>query len=195
MGDRLRGKRVLFLATDGVEQVELTDPWDAVLTEGGTPVLGSIKGGQVQGVHHDEKGDMFHVDVEVGGGVSVGDYAGLVLPGGVMNPDALRMDEDAVHVVQEFAEAGKPIAAICHGPWLLVEAGLVEGRKLTSWPSLHTDIENAGGQWVDEQVVVDSGLVTSRKPDDLAAFCGKMIEEICEGVHESRSEREKTKLA
>ena len=179
----LTGKRVLFLATDGVEQIELTDPWDAVLIAGGAPVLASLEMGSIQGVHHDEPGDRFHVDLAVSGGVSVDDYAGLVLPGGVMNPDALRMDDDAVQVVKDFAAAGKPIAAICHGPWLLVEAGIVEGRRLTSWPSLHTDIENAGGEWVDEEVVVDRGLTTSRKPADLKAFCGKLVEELVEGTH------------
>ncbi|MFL5866187.1 MAG: type 1 glutamine amidotransferase domain-containing protein, partial [Thermoleophilaceae bacterium] len=165
MANRLEGKRVAFLAADGVEQVELTEPWKAVEKEGGTPELISIEDGEIQGFEHLDKADTFKVDKTV----SEADpdaYDGLVQPGGVANPDFLRADEDAVRFTRAFFEAGKPVAQICHGPWMLVEADVVRGRKVTSWPSLKTDIENAGGEWVDEEVVVDNGLVTSRKPDD-----------------------------
>jgi protease I len=182
MAERLNGKKVAFLATDGVEQVELTEPWRAVKDEGGTPELVSLESGEIQGFDHLDKGDTFKVDRTVEN-ASEGDYDGLVLPGGVANPDFLRADENAVSFVRSFFEAGKPVAAICHGPWTLVEADVVRDRKLTSWPSLQTDIRNAGGNWVDEEVVVDNGLVSSRKPDDLPAFCAKLAEEICEGEH------------
>jgi protease I len=182
MGQRLQGKKVAFLATDGVEQVELTEPWHKVEEEGGTPELVSLDSGEIQGFEHLDKGDTFKVDRTVEE-ASEGDYDGLVLPGGVANPDFLRADENAVRFVRSFFEAGKPVAAICHGPWTLVEADVVRDRKLTSWPSLQTDIRNAGGNWVDEEVVVDNGLVSSRKPDDLPAFCAKLAEEICEGEH------------
>jgi len=174
MASELRGKRIAFLATDGVEQVELTKPWEAVKKAGGQPELLSIKSGQIQGVNHTDKADTFPVDRLVAG-VHAADYDALVLPGGVANPDVLRMDKDAVRFVRAFFEAGKPVAAICHGPWTLVEADVVRGRTLTSWPSLRTDIRNAGGTWVDQEVVVDSGLVTSRKPDDLPAFVKAMV--------------------
>ena len=183
MANRLEGKRVAFLAADGVEQVELTEPWKAVEKEGGTPELISIEDGEIQGFEHLDKADTFKVDKTV----SEADpdaYDGLVQPGGVANPDFLRADEEAVRFTRAFFEAGKPVAQICHGPWMLVEADVVRGRKVTSWPSLKTDIENAGGEWVDEEVVVDNGLVTSRKPDDLPAFCAKIVEEFCEGTHE-----------
>jgi len=186
MGDRLKGKRVAFLATHGVEQVELTEPWKAVESEGGTPELISPEAGEIQAFQHLDKGDTFDVDRPVSD-ASVDDYAGLVVPGGVANPDFMRMDESAVSFVRAFFEAGKPAAVICHGPWMLVEADVVRGRRVTSWPSLRTDIRNAGGDWVDEQVVVDSGLVTSRKPDDLEAFCAKAVEEIAEGVHDEQA--------
>jgi protease I len=188
MGDRLNGKRVAFLATDGVEQIELTEPWKAVESEGGQPELVSLESGEIQAFQHLDKGDTFKVDREVSG-ASADDYAALVVPGGVANPDFMRMDEDAVSFVRGFFEAGKPAAVICHGPWMLVEADVVRGRRVTSWPSLRTDIRNAGGEWVDEQVVVDSGLVTSRKPDDLPAFCAKTVEEIAEGVHDRQADR------
>jgi protease I len=188
MGDRLNGKRVAFLATDGVEQIELTEPWKAVESEGGQPELVSLGSGEIQAFQHLDKGDTFKVDREVSG-ASADDYAALVVPGGVANPDFMRMDEDAVSFVRGFFEAGKPAAVICHGPWMLVEADVVRGRRVTSWPSLRTDIRNAGGEWVDEQVVVDSGLVTSRKPDDLPAFCAKTVEEIAEGVHDRQADR------
>src|SRR5919109_1312473 len=170
MANRLEGRRVALLATDGVEQIELTEPWKQVEAEGGTPDLISIESGEIQGFQHLDKGDTFSVDRTVAD-ADPDDYDGLVLPGGVANPDFLRTDEDAVRFVRAFFEVGKPVAAICHGPWTLVEADVVRGRTLTSWPSLKTDIRNAGGEWVDEQVVVDGGLVTSRKPDDLDAFC------------------------
>jgi protease I len=183
---RLKDKKVAFLATDGVEQIELTGPWKAVESEGGTPELISLESGEIQGFDHLDKDQTFAVDHAVAE-VSHDDYDGLVLPGGVANPDFLRADQDAVRFVRSFFEAGKPVAAICHAPWTLVEADVVRGRTLTSWPSLRTDIRNAGGEWVDEQVHVDQGLVTSRKPDDLPAFCDKLVEEICEGRHEQQA--------
>jgi protease I len=186
MANRLNDKRVAFLATDGVEQIELTEPWKAVENEGGKAELVSLESGEIQGFDHLDKGAKFAVD-RVVAQVSADDYDGLVLPGGVANPDFLRTDEDAVGFVRSFFEAGKPVAVICHGPWTLVEADVVRGRRITSWPSLQTDIRNAGGDWVDEQVVVDDGLVSSRKPDDLPAFCDKLVEEICEGPHEGQA--------
>jgi protease I len=186
MANRLEGKKVAFLLTDGVEQVELTEPWKTVTDEGGTPELISLETGEVQGYNHHDKADTFTVDRVVAEADQT-EFDGLVLPGGVINPDILRMDEDAVRFVRSFFEAGKPVAAICHGPWTLVEAGVVDGRTLTSWPSVKTDIENAGGNWVDEEVHVDAGLVTSRNPDDLPAFCDKLAEEICEGRHEEQA--------
>jgi protease I len=186
MPNRLEGKRVAFLATDGVEQVELTEPWKAVESEGGQPELVSLESGEIQGFDHLDKDKTFSVDKAVAD-ADAGDYDGLVLPGGVANPDFLRADEDAVRFTRAFFEAGKPVAAICHGPWTLVEADVVRGRTLTSWPSVKTDIKNAGGEWVDEEVHVDAGLVTSRKPDDLPAFCDKLVEEICEGRHEEQA--------
>ncbi len=173
--------RIAFLmAPEGVEQIELTDPWHAVHDAGGEPVLLSTRPGQIQAFNHLDKGDVFPVQ-QVVGETSAGSFDGLVLPGGVANPDALRMDEQAVSFVREFFEQGRPVAAICHAPWTLIEAGTVRGRTLTSWPSLRTDIRNAGGTWVDEQVVVcEAGpttLVTSRKPDDLKAFCEAFLPE------------------
>jgi protease I len=179
----ISGKRIAFLATDGVEQVELTEPWQAVKAAGSTPELISIKSGKIQGQNHDKKGKKFNVDKLVHES-SAENYDGLVLPGGVMNPDTLRTYDEAVDFVRDFFKQEKPVAAICHGPWMLVEADVVQGRKLTSWPSLKTDIRNAGGEWVDQEVVVDNGLVTSRKPDDLPAFCAKAVEEFAEGRHE-----------
>jgi protease I len=185
MPHHLSGKRVAFLATDMFEQVELTEPWKAVEQAGAVPELLSIEEGEIQGFDHYDRGDTFMVDRTVEE-ASADDYDALVLPGGVGNPDTLRMDENAVRFATEFFEQRKPVAAICHGPWLLVEAGVVRGRSLTSYPSLQTDIRNAGGEWVDEEVVVDNGLVTSRRPDDLSAFCAKVVEEIAEGVHEGQ---------
>jgi protease I len=186
MAKRLEGKRVAFMATDGVEQIELTEPWAKVQQEGGTPELISLESGKIQGFQHLDKGDTFGVD-RTAADANADDYDGLVLPGGVANPDFLRTDEDAVRFVRAFFEAGKPVAAICHAPWTLVEADVVRGRTVTSWPSLKTDIRNAGGDWVDEEVHVDNGLVTSRKPDDLPAFCDKLAEEICEGRHDEQA--------
>lgn len=174
MNKLLEGKRIAFLATDGVEQVELTRPLEAVRDAGATATLLSIKEGEIEAVNHREKGDRFPVDKTVGK-ARVQDYHGLVLPGGVANPDRLRTDENAVRLVREFMALDKPVAAICHAPWMLVEADAVRGRTLTSWPSLKTDIQNAGGRWVDEEVVVDQRLVTSRKPDDLPAFCDELV--------------------
>ncbi len=186
MADRLQGKRIAFLvAPEGAEQVELTEPWKAVEGEGAKPELISTEDGQVQAFNHLDKGDTFPVDRTVSD-ADAGDYDGLVLPGGVASPDFLRTDEDAVAFVRSFFEQAKPVAVICHGPWTLVEADVLRGRKITSWPSLKTDIRNAGGNWVDEEVVVDEGLVSSRNPDDLPAFCAKLVEELCEGKHEGQ---------
>jgi protease I len=183
MPNELEGKKIAFLvANEGIEQVELTRPWQAVERAGGQPVLVAPKAGEAQGFNHLDKADTFPVDLTTAE-LSAGDYAGVVLPGGVANPDQLRMDEPAVAFVKQWVEAGKPLAAICHGPWTLVEAGVLQGRTITSWPSLQTDIRNAGGNWVDEEVHVDRGLVTSRKPDDLDAFCQRMVEEFAEGEH------------
>ena len=186
MADKLQGKRVAFLATDMVEQVELTEPWKAVKDAGGTPELVSLKEGEIQGFNHYDKADTFKVDRTVEE-ARAEDYDALVIPGGVGNPDTMRTDENAVQLVRDFFEQGKPVGVICHGPWMLVEAGVVRGRKVTSWPSLQTDIRNAGGDWVDQEVVVDDGLVTSRKPDDLPAFNEKIVEEFCEGRHEQQA--------
>jgi protease I len=172
----IKGKRVAFLATDGVEEVEYTEPRKAVEAAGGTAELVSLSDGDIQALNHMDKGGTYHVERKVED-VSVDDYDALVLPGGVANPDFLRTDPDAVNFVRSFVTAGKPVAAICHGPWTLVEAGVVSGRTLTSWPSLRTDLTNAGATWVDEEVHVDGRLVTSRKPDDLKAFCSAMVEQ------------------
>jgi deglycase len=182
MAAELKGKKIAFLATDMVEQVELTGPWEALEQAGADLELVSIKDGEIQGFDHYDKADTFEVDKTVEE-VSASDYDGLVLPGGVGNPDTLRMDENAVQFVHEFFEQGKPVGAICHAPWLLIEAGVVRDRTLTSWPSLRTDLRNAGANRVDQEVVVDNGLVTSRRPDDIPAFNKKLIEEFAEGRH------------
>ncbi len=184
---KLDGKRIAFLAADGVEQVELTEPRKAVEAEGADTELISLEEGEIQGFEKLDKGDTFEVDRTVKD-ADASDYDGLVLPGGVHNPDFLRADEDATAFVRAFFEAGKPVGAICHGPWTLIDAGVVEGLKLTSYPSIATDLRNAGAEWVDEEVVVDRGLTTSRKPDDLPAFNEKIVEEFCEGEHEELAE-------
>jgi len=180
----LQGKKIAFLvAQEGVEQVELTEPWDAVERAGGTPELLAPEPGEVQAFNHLDKGDRFAVDKALEQ-ARASDYDGVVLPGGVANPDQLRTKQRAVSFLQDLFAEGKPVGVICHGPWTLVEADLVRDRRLTSWPSLQTDIRNAGGEWVDEEVVVDHGLVSSRNPDDLPAFCAKIVEEFAEGPHE-----------
>ena len=187
MATELQGKKIAFLvANEGVEQVELTEPWKAVEQAGGTPELISLEDGEVQAFNHLDKADTFKVDKTVSE-ADASDYDGLVLPGGVANPDFLRMDEDAVGFVRSFFEQAKPVGAICHGPWTLVEADVVRGRTLTSWPSLKTDLENAGATWVDEEVHVDEGLTSSRNPDDLPAFCAKIVEEFAEGKHPAQA--------
>ena len=193
MADQLKGKRVAFLmANEGVEQVELTEPRKAIEEAGAQVDVIAPEAEQIQAVNHLDKADRFDVDKTVSD-AKAGDYDAVVLPGGVANPDLLRTDEDAVRFLREFFAAGKPVGAICHAPWMLVEADVVDGRRVTSWPSLETDIRNAGGNWVDEEVVVDSGLVTSRKPDDVPAFNSKIVEEFAEGIHEEQ--REKTLAA
>lgn len=186
MADELKGRRVAVLATDGFEQVELTRPAAALKQAGATVHVVAPKSGHIQGWNHHDKADRVPVDVALGEADPEG-YDALVLPGGVINPDALRLVPAAIEFVRAFVTAGKPIAAICHGPWTLIDAGGVMERKVTSWPSLRTDLVNAGAAWVDEPVVVDQGLVTSRKPDDLDAFCEKMIEEFAEGRHAARA--------
>jgi protease I len=180
--DQLRGKKVAVLATDGFEQSELEKPVEALKAAGATVEVVSPKSGEIQGMEHNEKGRPVRVDRALDQAVAE-DYDSIVLPGGVANPDALRLEPRAIAFVRAFADAGKPIAAICHGPWTLINAEAVEGKRMTSWPSLEADLRNAGAEWVDEEVVVDEGLVTSRKPDDLPAFCAKMIEEFAEGRH------------
>lgn len=175
MAQELRGRRIAILATDGVEQVELTEPMKALKAAGAEVKVVSNKDREIQGFKHHDKGDKISVDLALKQ-ARADDFDGLELPGGVINPDALRLLPEAVEFVRGFVQAGKPIAAICHGPWTLIEAGAVKGKRMTSWPSLKTDLSNAGAKWVDEQVVVDGDLVTSRKPDDLPAFNQKMIE-------------------
>jgi protease I len=175
MATQLNGKRVAFLATDGVEQIELTSPWKAVEEAGARPELISPKAGRIQAVNGMDKAETFKA-TRASGDVSLDEFDALVVPGGVKNPDKMRMDRPSVALVRSFVESGKPVAVICHGPWMLVEADVVRGRTLTSYPSLQTDIRNAGGTWVDEQVVTDGNLVTSRKPADLPAFCKTAVE-------------------
>ena len=185
MPDTLKNKRVAILATDGFEYVELVEPRKALDAAGAKTEVVSPKDGKIKGWDHTDWGDSVKVDVPLKS-ADPGSYDALLLPGGVMNPDHLRQDPQAVQFVKAFFEAQKPVAAICHGPWMLVEANVVRGRHVTSWPSLQTDIRNAGGEWTDEQVVTDNGLVTSRKPDDIPAFNKKMIEEFAEGKHKAQ---------
>jgi deglycase len=184
----LKNKKVAILVADGFEQVELTEPRAALEEAGAMTEIVSPEDKEVKGWKHTEWGDKFPVDVALDEANSA-DYDALLLPGGVMNPDKLRMDERAVQFIKEFFEAGKPVSSICHGPWTLIEAEVVRGRTVTSWPSLKTDLRNAGARWVDEEVIVDNGLVTSRKPEDIPAFNQKMIEEFGEGRHKARGAR------
>jgi len=193
VSDQLQGKRIAFLtANEGVEQIELTEPMRAVREAGAEVEVLAPESGEVQAFNHLDKGDAFEVD-RVVGEADPGEYDGLVLPGGVANPDQLRTKPEALEFVRAIFVAGKPVGVICHGPWTLIDAGVVEGRTLTSWPSLETDLRNAGANWVDEEVHVDSGLVSSRKPDDLEAFTAKIVEEFAEGVHDEQ--QAKTKVA
>jgi protease I len=188
MADELQGKRIAFaVANEGIEQIELTRPWEAIEDAGAEPELIAPEEGQVQAFNHLDQGDRFDVD-RTFSQADASDYDGLVLPGGVANPDILRTVPEAVSFVRAFFESGKPVGVICHGPWTLVEADVVRGRTITSWPSVETDIRNAGGNWVDEEVHVDAGLVSSRRPDDLEAFCDKIVEEFAEGVHSAQRE-------
>jgi protease I len=187
MPENLNGKKIAIIATDGVEQVELVKPREAVESAGAQAELLSLETGEIQAMNGDiNPADKFDVDKAIGE-VSAGDYDGLILPGGTVNADRLRMDDDVISFVQSMFNDGKPVGVICHGPWTLVEADLVRDRTLTSFPSLRTDIRNAGGNVVDEEVVVDQGLVSSRNPDDLPAFCSKIVEEFAEGEHKVAS--------
>ena len=187
--EKLNGKKIAFLmANEGVEQVELTEPLEAVRGSGAEVEVLAPEAGEIQAFNHLDKGQTFPVD-RVVGEASAEDYDGLVLPGGVANPDQLRTKDEALAFVRAFFAAGKPVGAICHAPWTLIDAGVVAGRTLTSWPSLQTDLRNAGAEWVDEEVHVDEGFVTSRKPDDLEAFIAKIVEEFAEGVHEGQREK------
>ena len=188
MPSQLKGRKVAFLATDGVEQVEFTAPWNVLKQAGAEVKLVSEKPGEIQSMNHEQKGERFFVDLEVSK-VSARDFDALVLPGGVTNADKLRINKDAVNFVREFMEADKPVAAICHGPWLLVEADAVRGRTITSWPSLETDIKNAGGAWVDKQVQLDQKLLTSRKPEDLPAFCVELVGLLSDAIDERRLDK------
>ena len=188
MSDELKGKKIAIIAADGVERVELEQPRDAVQNAGAVTDLISLKAGEIQAMDNDlEPARKIPVDKAIGD-ASVDDYDGLILPGGVANPDNLRQSDDVIAFVQAFFQTGKPVGVICHGPWTLVEADLVRGRTLTSFPSIRTDIRNAGGNVVDEEVVVDQGLVSSRDPDDLPAFCAKIVEEFAEGKHKVATE-------
>lgn len=186
MENKLKGKKVAILATDGFEESELSQPLQELKNQGATAHIVSIKSGQIKAWDQGDWSKKYDVDKTLDE-VSADDYNALVLPGGVINPDKLRANEKAVSFVRDFFKAGKPVAAICHGPWTLIEADVVKGRKMTSYKSIKTDLINAGANWVDEEVVVDQGLVTSRNPDDLPAFCRKMVEEIREGKHEGQT--------
>jgi protease I len=187
MANELNGKRIAVLATDGFEEVELTEPVKELKNAGAEVKVVSPKSGEIQGFNHHDKGSRIPVDLSLDQ-TSADKFDGLVLPGGVVNPDMLRLEPKAISFIRQFVENGKPIAAICHGPWTLINARGVRGKRMTSWPSLQMDLKNAGADWVDEEVVTDNGLVTSRKPDDLPAFCRKMIEEFQEGRHSGQAQ-------
>lgn len=182
---QLTGKKVAILVADGFEQVEMTKPREALNEAGAGTKIVSVHSGEIYGMHHEKKGDNFKVDLTLDE-ARPEEFDALMIPGGLMNPDTLRSTPEAVEFTKAFFRTGKPVAAICHAPWVLVEANVVRGRKLTSWPAIQTDVRNAGGNWVDQEVVVDNGLVTSRKPDDIPAFNRKMIEEFAEGRHEKQ---------
>jgi protease I len=182
MEQKLTGKKVAILVADGFEQVEMTKPREALNEAGAETKIVSPSSGKIQGMNHADKGDKFDVDIELKN-ASPEDFDALMIPGGLMNPDQLRSTDEALEFTRHFFDNGKPVAAICHGPWVLIDAGVVRGRTVTSWPAIKTDLRNAGANWVDKEVVVDNGLVTSRKPDDIPAFNEKMIEEFCEGKH------------
>ena len=182
MAKQLEGKKVAILAANGFEEIELTKPRAALDAAGADTKVVSIKAGQIQGMRHADKGEKVDVNMTLDE-ARPEDFDALLIPGGLMNPDELRANRDALDFTRHFFNEGKPVAVICHGPWVLIDAGVVRGRTLTSWPNIKTDVENAGGNWVDKEVVVDNGLVTSRKPDDIPAFNQKMIEEFCEGRH------------
>jgi protease I len=187
MAGKLEGKKVAILVADGFEQVEMTGPREALDDAGAETKIVSLKSGQIQGMHHMEKGDKFDVDLTIDD-ARAEEFDALMIPGGLFNPDALRSNEGALDFARHFFAAGKPVAAICHGPQVLISADLVRGRTMTSWPAIKADMRNAGARWVDEEVVVDNGLVSSRKPDDIPAFNKKMIEEFCEGRHEAMAQ-------
>ena len=186
MAGKLEGKKVAILVADGFEQVEMTKPRAALQEAGAEAKIVSPKSAKIQGMNHADKGDKFDVDLTLDE-ARPEDFDALMIPGGLMNPDQLRSTPEALNFVRHFFEEGKPVAAICHAPWVLIDAGVVRGRTLTSWPAIKTDVKNAGGNWVNEEVVVDNGLVTSRKPDDIPAFNEKMIEEFAEGQHEAQA--------
>jgi protease I len=194
MANKLDGKKVAILVADFFEQVEMTKPRDALQEAGAEVTIVSPKSGQIQGMNHADKGDKFDVDLTLDD-AKAEDYDALVIPGGTMNPDTLRSTDAALEFTRHFFQAQKPVAAICHGPWVLVDAGVARGRTMTSWPAIQTDLKNAGATWVDEEVVVDNGLVTSRKPDDIPAFNRKMIEEFAEGKNDRGNAASKEKKA
>jgi deglycase len=193
MKAKLSTKKVAILAADGFEEVELTKPRKALDDAGAKTSVISLKGGKIQGMNHADKGETVVVDQTLGD-AKPQDFDALLIPGGLMNPDSLRTNDQALEFVRHFFREGKPVAAICHAPWVLIDAGVVRGRTLTSWPAIKTDVRNAGGTWVDQEVVVDNGLVTSRKPDDIPAFNDKMIEEFGEGRHAATSGTQSTEL-
>jgi len=193
MADKLSGKRVAILAADGFEEVELTKPRKALDDAGAKTAVVSVKSGEIQGMNHADKGDKVAVDMTLAD-AKPQEFDALMIPGGLMNPDTLRSTEEALDFVRHFFREKKPVAVICHGPWVLIDAGVIRGRTLTSWPAIKTDVRNAGATWLDQEVVVDNGLVTSRKPDDIPAFNEKMIEEFCEGRHQATSGTASTQL-